>query len=107
MLLRRKQPVKLSEELDLHIFPNGLQVKVNPKLLSVGVLQENAWCWHCMEADITISFNAEGLILYHMVPAVQTARHFATECKNLNMKRISVIKKILNIAYFQQVSAPT
>lgn len=80
MLLRRKQPVKLSEELDLHIFPNGLQVKVNPKLLSVGVLQENAWCWHCMEADITISFNAEGLILYHMVPAVQIARDQTILC---------------------------
>lgn len=42
MLLRRKQPVKLSEERVPHISPNGLQAKVNPKLLSVGVLQENA-----------------------------------------------------------------
>lgn len=80
MLLRRKQSVKLSEELVPHISPNGLQVKINPKLLSVGVLQENAWCWHWMKADITISFDAKGLILYHMVPGVQTAHDQTIFC---------------------------
>lgn len=63
------------------------------------------------EADITTSLDVKGLILYFIVPGVQTAYvtgpYFAREYKNLNMRRNSVINKGLNIAYFQQVSAPT